>query len=83
MISKQHCKIRYEPKVDLEDFAVFYDFLKRMRPLWSRKQARAATRSEGDSMVIVDTPRGEEAEGEHSGKMSRMMKWKWKSRLMR
>ena len=26
MISKQHCKLRYEAGVDLEDLAVFYDF---------------------------------------------------------
>jgi pre-60S factor REI1 len=66
MISKQHCKIRYEPKVDLEDFAVFYDFSEADAAFMSRKQARAATaESEGDSMVIVDTPEGEEAEGEH------------------
>jgi pre-60S factor REI1 len=26
MMSKEHCKIRYELHVDMEDFAVFYDF---------------------------------------------------------
>jgi pre-60S factor REI1 len=65
MISKQHCKIRYEPKVDLEDFAVFYDFSEADAAFMSRKKARAATaESEGDSMVIVDTPEGEEVEGD-------------------
>jgi pre-60S factor REI1 len=65
MISKQHCKIRYEPQVDLEDFAVFYDFSEADAAFMSRKQARAASaESQGDGMVIEETPEGDEVEGD-------------------
>jgi pre-60S factor REI1 len=60
MVSKSHCKIRYEPRVDLEDFSVFYDFSEADAAFMASKNAME---KEGDGMAVVDETDEVETEG--------------------
>lgn len=44
MISKRHTKLRYEPDIDLEEFAVFYDFAEADAEYLARPQVEKSTK---------------------------------------
>lgn len=54
MVAKKHCKLAYDPEVDLEEFDVFYDFSEADADFMGRKRGSSAPRVEEDDIADDD-----------------------------